>query len=366
MLGCASVRFSADAVLMSAPLLTRTVALVLAAAGYGRSPRRTRGSDSGVGMAVAGSVLLLALTSAPRLERLRAGHPVIALGIEPGLVPMGAITFVEQHGLRERMYNDFETGSYLIFEGYPRYRVFVDPRLPAYPEAFHALLGNFDLTRAEWDAAMSRIGVDSALLTYAGLNRRVSWWDPARWALVYRAEDARVFVRRLPRWNQLIAEFEIPATFSFTVEDGTVTHPLEAQPEASTVPACEWQRRLGDIWFELEPEHQGLHAEAAYRRALDPPGCLPSRADEARLAGWLGALDLAAGKVDRSISYLTRALAILPNDDRARAARARALIASGRQTEAVADWSIVEATSKDPWLRSLAGAKLRSIRESNP
>src|SRR5450759_3139795 len=118
------------------------------------------------------------------------------------------------------MYNDFELGSYLALEGYPRYRVFVDPRLPAYPEEFHALLGRFDLTREEWDTAMSRFGVDSALLTYAGVNRRVAWWDPRHFALVYRQEDARVFVRRLPRWSALIAEREIPATFTFSVEEG--------------------------------------------------------------------------------------------------------------------------------------------------
>ena len=132
------------------------------------------------------------------------------------------------------MYNDFEIGSYLIFEGYPRHRVFVDPRLPAYPPEFHQLLGRFDLTRDEWDQAMDRYGVESALLAYAGLNRRVSWWDPARWALVYRQHDARVFVRRLPKWRALIAAREIPATFSFTVEEGTATLPIDEPPPGVT------------------------------------------------------------------------------------------------------------------------------------
>jgi hypothetical protein len=61
--------------------------------------------------------------------------------------------------------------------------VFVDPRLPAYPAAFHRLLGRGDLTRAEWNAAMDGYGVETALLSYAGVNRRVAWWDPERWAL---------------------------------------------------------------------------------------------------------------------------------------------------------------------------------------
>ena len=196
-----------------------------------------------------------------------------------------AIQFVEENGLRDRMYNDFEIGSYLIFEGYPRHRVFIDPRLPAYPPEFHQLLGRFDVTRDEWDQAMDRYGVESALLAYAGLNRRVSWWDPARWALVYRQHDARIFVRRLPKWRALIAAREIPATFSFTVEEGTATLPIDEPPPRSPVPACEWQRRLGDLFVELD-EGRPARAVAAYRRALAVPGCL-APADEAALRQWL-------------------------------------------------------------------------------
>ena len=148
------------------------------------------------------------------------------------------------------MYNDFEIGSYLLFDpagGYPRHLVFVDPRLPAYPIELHRLLGRSDLTRAEWSAAMDGFGVETALLAYAGVNPRVSSWDPDRYALVFREGDARVFVRRLPRFAALIARHEIPATFSFSPQEGTATLPMEDRPAASPVPDCEWQRRLGDL-----------------------------------------------------------------------------------------------------------------------
>jgi hypothetical protein len=134
---------------------------------------------------------------------------------------------------------------------------------------------------------MQHYGVESALLAYADLNRRVSWWDPSRWALVYRQHDARVFVRRLPRWRALIAAREIPATFSFTVEEGTATLPLDAPPPGSPVPECEWQRRLGDLLFELD-DGKPARAVAAYRRALAAPaGCLAPD-DERALRRWLG------------------------------------------------------------------------------
>ena len=274
-----SVRFGADFALAAAPVLA--VAASALAARFVNA--------SGARASLVGSALLVALALGPRVAAARAGRPVtksfLDIGLDRSPLPLEGIQFVEENHLRDRMYNDFEIGSYLIFEGYPRHRVFIDPRLPAYPPEFHELLGRFDLTRDEWERAMERYGVDSALLAYAGLNRRVSWWDPARWALIYRQHDARVFVRRLPKWRALIAAREIPATFSFTVEEGTETLPIDEPPAASPVPACEWERRLGDLFAEID-EGRPARAVAAYRRALAVPGCL-APADEAALRKWL-------------------------------------------------------------------------------
>jgi len=274
-----SVRFGADFALAAAPVLA--VAASALAARFVNA--------SGARASLVGSALLVALALGPRVATARTGRPVtksfLDIGLDRSPLPLEGIQFVEENHLRDRMYNDFEIGSYLIFEGYPRHRVFIDPRLPAYPPEFHELLGRFDLTRDEWDRAMERYGVDSALLAYAGLNRRVSWWDPAHWALIYRQHDARVFVRRLPKWRALIAAREIPATFSFTVEEGTETLPIDEPPAASPVPACEWERRLGDLFAEID-EGRPARAVAAYRRALAVPGCL-APADEAALRKWL-------------------------------------------------------------------------------
>jgi hypothetical protein len=278
-----TIRFGADFALLAAPLLA-SAGSAAAARFAERIPAVLRGRAPLAGV----SALLLGLALGPRLGAARQGRPLVDVGLDTAALPLEAIRFVEENGLRERMYNDFEIGAYLAFEGYPRYRVFIDPRLPAYPPEFHQLMGRADLSRGEWDRAMERYGVQSALLAYAGLNRRVAWWDPARWALVYRQHDARVFVRRLPKWRALIAAREIPASFDFTVEEGTATVPLDAPPAASPVPACEWQRRLGDLLLELD-EGNPTRALVAYRRALQgPPGCLGA-ADQAALRGWMTA-----------------------------------------------------------------------------
>ncbi|HEX2661044.1 MAG TPA: hypothetical protein VHU40_22345, partial [Polyangia bacterium] len=302
-LGLASVRFSADAALVLAPLLAMQLTAAFALV---QERLRLRVGPRGAVALLAGALLVAAV--APRVAHARAGF--FAIGLHPSMVPADALAFIAEHGLRERMYNDFETGSYLAFEGYPRYRVFIDPRLPAYPEDLHRLLGDFDMDRARWSKTMDELGVTTALLTDAGVNRRVSYWDPAEWALVFRASDARVFVRRLPVWRALIARFEIPATFQFTVEEGTTTLPIETPPPASPVPACEWARRLGDLTFELDGGRL-TRALPAYDRALEQPGCL-APADEHALAAWLGAEALKQKRIDRAVERLDRAVALGP------------------------------------------------------
>lgn len=48
----------------------------------------------------------------------------------------GALDFVLKNDLPGPIYNNFDIGSYIIYRGYPKYRVFVDGRPEAYPQEF--------------------------------------------------------------------------------------------------------------------------------------------------------------------------------------------------------------------------------------
>jgi tetratricopeptide (TPR) repeat protein len=327
-IGTWHVRFSADAVLVLA---------VVAAPAVSALSQRFEQAHAQLLRALVLAILAIAAL-APRLAEAARGGQFLAIGLDESILPHDAIRFVEKHGLRERMYNDFETGAYLLWQGYPRYRVFVDPRLPAYPTPFHLLLGRMDVSREEWSQAMDGLGVESALLDYAGINRRAAFWDPERWALVFRAKDSRVFVRRLARWKELIAALEIPATFDFTVENGAMTRPLLAPPVLSPVPACEWQIRLGDLYFDLD-NGKSDRVMAAYRSALaTPSGCL-EREHELSASAWVGSLDVSAGRFEQALPLLDRALTVAPEDTAVLANRALALTGLGRASEARAMWT---------------------------
>jgi tetratricopeptide (TPR) repeat protein len=308
----------------------------------------------------ASAALLVVLALVPRMSVWEKHGPFFSIDLDRSSLPLAALDFVERNRLRDRMYNDFETGSFLIWQGFPRFRVFVDPRLPAYPRAFHELLGRADISREEWTRAMDRLGVQSALIDYAGINRRVAWWAPEDWALVFRAHDTRVFVRRTPAHRDLIARAEIPASYDFSLEEGAATLPLLEPPAASPVPACEWQLRLGDLLFDLDHGHSP-RALSAYRQALAAsPGCLaPER--EASASAWLGAVERSAGRAAEALALFDRSLALIPGDTSVLTNRALVLESLGRSSEAAQAWSRVAQAAAGTPLGERAKERVRAL-----
>jgi hypothetical protein len=296
---------------------------------------------------------LLAATIIPRAATAFQGRPWFDLGIEADLVPTSAIAFVEGHGLRERMYNDLEVGSYLTWHGWPTYPVFQDPRINGYPDEFHAVLRRPDLSRLEWQAFLDRFGVRSALISYPSQNPRGALFDPAQWALVYRGNDGLVFTRR-PVASGLV---EIPITFSFGPEDGLQPIVLAEPPEPNAASQCEWQRRIGDFHRAAGDVRTAL---ARYERALSDDAdsaCVATTrisaglaalrlGDAAKAEPWLaGATDnfarinhgyalLTLNRADAALTDFDRALVHEPNNDEARFGRSLSLIKLGRAQEA--------------------------------
>ncbi len=333
LLGWRRIRFVAEFALLAAPAIAAAVSARLKQMseddGAGAVRTGTVSASTIANGAVAAALLVLAI--APRAADASAGRPFVELGVEPGLVPEAAIGFAEREGLRERMYNDLEVGSYLTWDGWPRYRVFQDPRINGYPAAFHAILRRPDLGRGEWQDLMDRFGVTSALITYPSVNPRGALFDPARWALVYRDREALIFARRGPERARAIAAHELPLTFRFDDATGLVAQALDAPPPGAAANACEWSLRLGDFWLESSAV---ARAQAAYQAAapcLDPPR---QRA--------LASLYLETGAPEQAV----RLLAGLP-DPEAHVRRGFALLRLARAEEALADFAAASRAGGD-------------------
>ena len=333
-LGALRIRFVAEFALLAGPFVAAAAPRLVP----GRLPRAA---------GVAALVALLALAVGPRLGAVREGGRVLDLDVEGDLVPAAAIRFATEHGLRERMYNDLEVGSYLTWEGWPRFRVFQDPRINGYPEAFHAILRRADVPRAEWQALLDRFGVTSALVTFPAENPRAALFDPQRWALVYRARDGLVLARRRAEWRALIAEHELPVTFAPAggSDGGVVPRALLDRPAASPVAPCVWQARLGDFWVE---SGEDARARDAYGRALDGPaagGCPLDAGAERAAARALGDAAMRLGDARAAADAYGRAVGA--GDAGARRGRALALLALGRAAEALPDLDAALAARAD-------------------
>ena len=333
LLGARRIRFVAEFALVAGPVVAVAATRLAAALGT----RVERSAASAASAAVGAGLVVLALV--PRLEAAGRGEAVLDLGVEADLLPAAALRFVDEHHLRGRMYNDLEVGSYLAWEGWPRFPVFQDPRINGYPEAMHAVLRRADLTRAEWQAFLDGFGVTTALVSYPTVNPRSALFAPDLWALVYRADDGLVFVRRdVGREDlaALVSAKEEPVTF--TREPGGTIAPrvLDARPDGSAISECEWQRRRGDAFVAAGDDGA---ARPLYARVVAEPEC----ATGARLARKaLGDLELRAGAPAAAVAAYAGV-----DDPEVRGKRGLALLANGRASEALAELEAALRASPD-------------------
>jgi tetratricopeptide (TPR) repeat protein len=331
LLGARRIRFVAEFALVAGPLVAAGATRIAAAAAA--RLRRAAAAPLASGSVASGAVAaaLFLATAAPRVQAARRGEPVLDLAVEPDLVPTAALAFVEARGLGARMYNDHEVGSYLTWAAWPR-RVFQDPRINGYPAAMHAVLRRADLTRAEWQAFLDGFGVTSALITYPTQNPRAALFDPALWALVYRADDGLVFARRTPANADEIGRDELPLVLARDGEGEIAARVLEARPAASPVPDAAWWARVGAAYVE---RGEDARARPFYERALREAGTPAAATDPASRAAWATALgDLALRQGDRAAA--AAAYAGVP-EPAVRARRGLALLALGRAAEALDD-----------------------------
>jgi tetratricopeptide (TPR) repeat protein len=320
-----SVRFVAEWAFLAAPL----VAAGLDAALRGLSlPRPELGR-------IAAAVAIFAVVLFQRI-----GHP-FAFGLDPERVPTDAIGFVTATGLRDRMYEDLDLGCYLLWEGWPRYRVFQDARLPAYPHEFHYALDHTPLDPAAFDALLRRYGVDAALLNDPGINIRSGSFDPEEWALVWRRKDALVFARRTPAHAEVIRMHEIPLRVRFSYTEGSRVEAIANPPARSTVPRCDWNRRLATALEGIADQEGALDARS---RAL-AQGCL-GKTEEADVRFRLGARAQLAGQLRAALAEYDRVLALAPDYTDARVNRAFARLQLGDREGAREDFE--RARKADP------------------
>lgn len=138
--------------------------------------------------------------------------PVYAFGIgqKEGAFPEGAIRFMEQQGIKGKIFNSYAFGGYLIWRAKDR-PVFIDGRYRrVYTPAEYGEYKGMIETADAWQKGEAKYGFDYALIEYDLLSQRfpVHLLTNPHWALVYWDNYSLLFVKRTPEREQLIKEHE--------------------------------------------------------------------------------------------------------------------------------------------------------------
>lgn len=125
--------------------------------------------------------------------------PADKAGLVSAETPVAATRFLLENPQPQPLFNFSDFGSYLIWEAYPAYRVFVDPRFELYPVAVWNDYLAIQAVMPDWEARLQNYGVQTLLLSpvfQPALVQAVR--QSNHWREVYADPVAVIAVRALP------------------------------------------------------------------------------------------------------------------------------------------------------------------------
>ena len=145
------------------------------------------------------------------------------LGLSPMMCPLKAAGFVKDASVGGHLFNDLASGGLLIWNLYPRRKIFIDGRLEVMPDDFYRMYldiikrpeDNFADTAARYDIQM-------VILNHRAVGARLPnyLYDSPLWEPVYFDEVGVVFCLNSAKNALFIKEHMVD--FSVPLEDGAV------------------------------------------------------------------------------------------------------------------------------------------------
>ncbi len=131
-------------------------------------------------------------------------------GISTTNYPKGAADFLVAHNIKGHIFNDFNSGAYLVGRCFPNIKVFIDGRTEVYgPNFFKNYLRIWEKQDiAFFDQVAEDYGMTLAFLNSTGeaipptLLRHL--YTHEDWALIYFDHDGMIFAKRIPENKDLI------------------------------------------------------------------------------------------------------------------------------------------------------------------
>jgi hypothetical protein len=135
-------------------------------------------------------------------------------------MPVAAVNFLKKEPIKGKMFNNDEFGDYLIYAGWPKYKVFFDGRSDMYGEKWGTQYMKISSVQPGWEQVIKKnhitwifCGAQSALSAVLLENKE--------WQLIYADKIAHIFVKKIPEYASLLAKY--PDVKPFPVTDERLT-----------------------------------------------------------------------------------------------------------------------------------------------
>jgi len=123
-----------------------------------------------------------------------------------------ATTFIERNNISGNMFNDLETGNYLVWRFYPKRKVFFDMRVTDYGEDFFGAYKKSLVDSSSWHRLTKKYGINYVFLDYSlpeKQNLLSRLYNDKNWRLIFFNDNAVIFIRNLNKNKEIIKKYSI-------------------------------------------------------------------------------------------------------------------------------------------------------------
>jgi tetratricopeptide (TPR) repeat protein len=248
------------------------------------------------------------------IRNYQAGHDSLGIGIQKRLAPIGAADFLNKMSYEGNIVNILADGGYLIWAGYPRWKVFIDGRLDVYGEE---QIKNYRLVVGGATGALDlldQINVGAAVLQMPpGMGELRNFLSiDSRWSLVYFDDYYLVYLRRnqvnqniINQWgynviNPLIPGYGLNDRLKLEAFDNEAARNMSINAESGLANSI--------CGYASQSKEQYLPAANYYKKALE------IKPELIGLYLTIGEMYSMAGVFDSAMTWYDRAQKITPDN----------------------------------------------------
>lgn len=137
----------------------------------------------------------------------------LIFGIDQRRYPKGAVSFLLKNNINVPLFNDFNSGAYIIGMGYPKIKIFIDGRTELYgPEFFNEYKDMIQGDSKVFEKTVNKYNIGAVLLGLSTqrLPEIINYlYKNPQWKLVFFDAQGLVFLRDAPQNQSLIREYGI-------------------------------------------------------------------------------------------------------------------------------------------------------------